>query len=86
MKYTYGGNIAWQIVGDEAVIIDLASGTTVGLNPTATFIWSRLPACDVDQIAAELEQSYESNESMRADVVALIDDLKQRNLIAPGDA
>jgi hypothetical protein len=83
MKFNYGSHVAWQIVGEEAVIIDLTTGTTIGLNPTATFIWSRLPSADLEQIAEELAQQFDPDADAATDVHALVTDLQNRNLISP---
>ena len=34
--------LAWQVIDGEAVLIDLAHGKSLGLNPTGTFVWSLL--------------------------------------------
>jgi len=44
-------HVAWQIVDGEAVIVDLSSGKTMGLNPSATFIWSHIDGREESQIA-----------------------------------
>lgn len=54
-----GPNVAWQIVDGEAIVVDLASGTTIGLNPAGTLLWSRIDGQrDLDALAAELAASF----------------------------
>jgi hypothetical protein len=63
-----GPNVAWQIVDGEAIVVDLASGSTIGLNPTGTFLWSKIDGGNDDAslaqaVAEEFEIATEIAES-----------------------
>ena len=64
-----GPNVAWQIVDGEAIIVDLASGNTIGLNSTGTFLWSQIDGGrDDSSIAAALASEFDvSLETAEAD-------------------
>lgn len=60
-------NVAWQIVDGEAIVVDLASGQTIGLNATGTFLWSRLDGTrDPQALAAALVAEFEVPDDMAA--------------------
>lgn len=82
MSYKVGSQVAWQIVDDEAVVIDLASGMTIGLNPTAAFLWSHLAGHSEDELIAALAEEFEIDDATaRADVHAFLADMRERKLI-----
>ncbi len=58
MKLTPSPSVAWQMVGPEAVLVDLRSGLTLGLNESGSFIWKRLTTHSGEQIASELAAEY----------------------------
>lgn len=65
MKWRIADHLAWQMIGDEAVVIDLRSGTAIGLNKSATLIWTLLTSTDDAEICAELSKKF-SIEAERA--------------------
>lgn len=84
MKWKISGNCAWQVIDDEAVIINLDTGKSVGLNPTGSFIWERLNSEDDAMIAHDLAASTGVPlEQVQKDVDDFIRELKERDLIAP---
>lgn len=71
-------------VGDETVILDLASGNYLGLDPVGTRIWQLIgegkPLADVlEAILAEYEVAREQAQS---DLLKLMEDLKAHGLIS----
>lgn len=61
-------HVAWQIVDGEAVVVDLASGKTVGLNAAGTFLWLQINgehdhATMASALAAEFDISADMAES-----------------------
>ena len=75
-------NVAWQIVNDEAIVIDLASGQVIGLNATATFLWSQLDGGDENALASAIANEFDvSEEAAKGDVRTFVDDMRRRNLI-----
>jgi hypothetical protein len=76
-------HVAWQMVGDSAVVMDLASGRTVGLNPSASFIWQRLASGAHDRLVEDFAASFRvSSEVAQQDVQRFVDYLEQQNLVA----
>jgi hypothetical protein len=73
----------FEIVDDQAVIINLNEGTYVSLNETGSFLWERLDGeTPLADIAAELAESYGvSTDVTRPDVLALAQALLKEGLI-----
>jgi hypothetical protein len=75
-------HLAWQVIDDEAIIVDLSTGNSIGLNATATFVWSRLADNDVATIARELAAEYSIEEGAALnDVLSLVRELTSRRLL-----
>jgi hypothetical protein len=75
--------VAWQIVDGEAIIVDLASGKTIGLNPTATFLWSRLEEQDEQNLTRSLAGAFNIDwETAAADVRAFLETMRKRGLVS----
>lgn len=70
-------------VGEETVILDLASGTYFGLDPVGTRIWSLVE--DGRSLAEICDAMLESHEVSRGeierDVLALAESLRERGLV-----
>jgi len=79
--------VAWQVVDGEAVVVDLASGVTIGLNPAGTFIWSQLAGHDENDIAAATATHFDIDaQTAAADVDEFLRMLRARNLIVEESA
>jgi len=78
-----GPQVAWQIVDGEAIVVDLASGNTIGLNPAATFLWSQIDGNhDESQMTTALIDEFEvSPADAERDTRAFLDEMKRRTLI-----
>jgi hypothetical protein len=87
MKFKANPRTAWQSVGGEAVIVDIATGGSLGLNTTATFIWERLIAGDDETLIAEgLSKRFAVDvATSERDVSELVAELRRRGLILPSD-
>ncbi len=82
MPLRLDGSLAWQVIDGEAVVIDLARGRTLGLNPVASFIWSLLPDHDEAAIAEALFRSFDVDlETARADVREFVQSLREQGLV-----
>jgi hypothetical protein len=76
-------HVAWQMVGGEAVVVDLSSGRTVGLNEAGSFIWLRLASGAGEDLREEFAARFRvSEEVARADVGRFVDYLLEQNLVA----
>ncbi len=85
-KVTRDENVAWRIIGDEAVLLSAEDSSVHSLDPVGTRIWE---LCDgektvseiVDQVVSEFEVDRETAEK---DVVEFIDELmkKEKSLVS----
>lgn len=74
--------VAWQILEEEAILIDLATGATLGLNPTGTYIWSQIGGRPEEQIAASTAEQFDVDaDTAASDVREFLAMLRARNLI-----
>jgi hypothetical protein len=78
-----GPNVAWQLVDGEAIVVDLASGITVGLNPSGTFLWSQIDGGrDVDALAGALAARFQiARELADSDTREFFDEMSRRALV-----
>ena len=72
-----------RTVGDETVILDLASGTYFGLDPVGARIWQLLGEGSTlaETCATMLEEYDVTLEQLQADVIRLASELAERKLI-----
>jgi hypothetical protein len=77
------GEVLVRPVGQESVLLDLASETYLGLDPVASRIWELLsPGATPESVLAPLLEEFEVDEArLRADVAAFVSDLLARGLI-----
>lgn len=53
------GGIAWRIIEDEAVLVDVRGDEVLHLNPTASFMWSMLDGqTSLEEIAARMTEEF----------------------------
>lgn len=75
--------IAWQMVGDEAIVLDLGSGQAIGLNATGSFIWPLIESVPENEIVQRLCGRFQTGpEEARADLDQFLGYLEERKLIA----
>jgi hypothetical protein len=73
---------AWQMIGEEAVVMNLAGARVLGLNPTGALVWSLLEERDERGLAEAVAERFAVDpESARADVRAFLDLLRERGLV-----
>lgn len=70
-------------VGDQTVILDLASGVYFGLDDVGTRVWTLLvQGLPLDRICEALAQVYDApHQVIAADLLELLDKLAERKLI-----
>jgi len=84
MAYRLNPKVAYQVVADEGVLVDLDAGRMLGLNATGWLVWSLLSDHDESAIAAALSREYRIDiESARAEVRAFVGTLTERGLVTP---
>jgi hypothetical protein len=76
---------AWQVIGDEAVIMSLAGARVLGLNPTGALVWSLLEEHDEPGLARAVAERFEvGEEEARRDVHEFLSLLRDRGLVVEG--
>jgi hypothetical protein len=82
VPYKVADQLAWQLVGDEAVIVDLDGGRMLGLSAVASFIWPRLETHDENQLVDAITGQFEvSDDQARADVERFLAELREKQLL-----
>jgi hypothetical protein len=75
-------DVAWQTIGEEAVVMTLAEGRVLGLNPTGALVWSLVEERDEDGlVAAVVERFATEATAAREDVRAFLALLRERGLV-----
>ena len=75
-------DVAWQRIGDEAVVMSLGEGRVLGLNPTGTLLWSLLEERGEDGPVAALVERFATDERQaREDVRGFLTLLRERGLV-----
>jgi hypothetical protein len=75
-------DVAWQTIGDEAVVMSLAEGRVLGLNATGALVWSLVGERDEDGlVAAVMERFATDRERACEDVRAFLGLLRERGLV-----
>jgi hypothetical protein len=88
VRVVAGEDVLIRTVGDELVLLDLQKGVYYGLNATGARIWELLASgLSIDETIACLESEHHaSRESLTRDVVDLIEELRERDLIAADES
>jgi hypothetical protein len=84
-KVVIPAQVMARTVGDETVILDLASGTYFGLDPVGARIWALMgEGATLAEICATMLEEYEvEREQLEADVLRLAAELLERGLVVP---
>jgi hypothetical protein len=83
-KVTIPDQVMARQVGEETVILDLASGTYFGLDPVGARIWQLLTeGKTLDDVCATMLAEYEvTREDIERDVLGLTEELRAKQLIS----
>ena len=75
-------DVAWQRIGDEAVLMSLAEGRVIGLNAVGALVWSLVEERDEDGlVAAVVERFATVDAGARDDVRGFLSLLLERRLV-----
>lgn len=82
-RITIPAQVLARTVGEETVILDLASGTYFGLNPVGARIWQLMvEGKTLEDICAAVESEYDATRAqIEHDLSALVEHLAARALI-----
>ena len=83
-KITIPTQVMARQVGQETVILDLASGTYFGLDPVGARIWQLMVECKtLAEVCQSMLAEYEvTGEKIEFDVLALAQELSAKQLIS----
>ena len=83
-RFAIKPNVMARQVGEETVILDLASGTYFGLDQVGARLWHLLgEGKTISEICDVMLDEYEvSREELERDALALVQDLEARSLIS----
>ena len=74
--------VAWQTIGDEVVVLSLAEGRVLGLNPTGALVWSLVEERDEEGLVAAVVERFAADEARaREDVRGFLSLLRARGLV-----
>lgn len=84
-KVTIPAQVMARTVGEETVILDLATGTYFGLDPVGARMWQLMSeGKTLAEICDTMLDEYEvSREELERDTVRLAQDLEAHGLISP---
>ena len=87
MKYHLLEHVSFTEVDDEAVLLDLNTGTYFGLNHIGTHFLKIVKHSDskdhIEQACLEIVERYDVDQQrVRADLTELIDQLEQNSLLS----
>lgn len=82
-QYALCGDVNCQLVDNEAIILNLESGDYFSLNNTGTDIFlSIVKNRPLTSLISELKETYgKSEEELKKDITALLQDLIKNNII-----
>lgn len=77
-------NVMARQVGDETVILDLASGTYFGLDPVGARAWQLLSeGKSLAQVCETMLSEFEvAREELQSDIARLVEELRAKGLVA----
>ena len=83
---TVPAQVMARTVGNETVILDLASGTYYGLDPVGARMWQLMTEGQtLAQLCTQMLDEYEvSQEDIERDVLALVQTLLDKQLVSLG--
>ena len=76
-------DVVFRVLGDEAVILNLASGVYFGLDTVGTRMWQLMSEHgSTDKVIAAMLDEYEVEEGqLRSDLAKLIEQLSEKRLV-----
>ncbi|WP_340588377.1 PqqD family protein [Erythrobacter alti] len=83
-RFAPGADVVAREVGGETILLDLGTGTYFGLNEVGGKLWQSLEAGQrsISELCDTVEQTFDAKRDIiERDVVALVQDLANRNLI-----
>lgn len=84
MNVKVSDDVVFRVLGDEAVILNLATGVYFGLDTVGTRMWQLMSEHgSTDPVVTALLGEYEVDEGqLRGDLEKLIEQLKEKGLVS----
>ena len=84
-SFRSASHVAWQQVDGDAVLVDLESGRSIGLNPVGTLIWTLISASVTpQQIVLRMVETFDvGSDEAASDLRSFLAELQSRGLIEP---
>ena len=82
-RFARSEHVVWNMVDEEAVLLNPETGLYYGLNRTASEVWQALVVPKTtEQLVAHIASVFEApSDAVGADVEALLVDLKAKKLV-----
>ncbi len=82
MALRYGSGLAWQLLSDEVIIVDLETKKVLGLNPVGSLVWSLVETHQPTTIVEEIIRHFDiDSETAKKDISAFIEKMSDRGLL-----
>ena len=83
MNFRIPDDVVFRVLGDEAVILNLASGVYFGLDTVGTRMWQLISEHgSTDKVIASMLDEYAAEEGqLRSDLDKLIEQLSEKGLV-----
>lgn len=74
--------LAWQVVGDETVIVDVEAGNMLGLDEVGSCLWPLLETHDESQLVVAVVERFEVDQDVALrDIRSFVQLLTDRGLV-----
>ncbi len=83
MKIKVSDDVVFRVLGEEAVLLNLANGTYFGLDDVGTRMWQLMSEhSSTDKVVEVMLEEYEVDESLlQSDLAKLVKDLTDIGLV-----
>lgn len=82
-RFLRNDRVAWQVIDGEAVLVNLATGETLGLNETGGWIWSQInESSTADMTRAMVSRFQITAEVAQHDVDEFVAMLAEKGLVS----
>jgi hypothetical protein len=86
-RWTIPDDVVFEVLDDQAVLLNLKTGIYFGLNDTGTRIWKLIEEHgDIDAVRKRMLEEFDvSQETLEGDLRGLLSELLERGLLVGGE-
>ena len=86
-RWTIPDDVVFEVLDDQAVLLNLETGNYFGLNHTGTRIWKLIEEHgDIDAVRKYILEEFDvCQEALEGDLQVLLSELLERRLLVEGD-